>query len=86
MNQRNEVVRERLDAVDEVIMLALREGPQSLSNLCALTEVNYHTCRQRLAKLLRYNYLARPRFGEYALSEKGRRFVEELTSPVTPVN
>ena len=54
MNKRDEVVRERVDEADERIMLALREGPQSLSNLCGLSEINYHTGRQRLGKLIRY--------------------------------
>ncbi|MFC2019795.1 hypothetical protein ACFLU4_07630 [Chloroflexota bacterium] len=78
------MVLERIDVVDENILLALREGPQSLSRLHSLAGLNYHTCRQRLDKLLRYSYLAKPHYGEYALSEKGRRFVEELTVPVTP--
>jgi len=84
MGQKLEAVRERVDVVDETILLALREGPQSLNSLRVLAELNYHTCRQRLGKLLRYNYLAKPRYGEYALTEKGRQFVEQLTLPVTP--
>ena len=84
MDEKVVVVRERVDAVDETILLALRECPQTLSNLPVLAELNYNTCRQRLNKLLRYNYLAKPRYGEYALSEKGRRFVEELSVPVAP--
>ncbi len=84
MNKRDDVVRERVDAVDETILMALREGSQGLGNLSTLAELNYNTCRQRLDKLLRYNYLAKPRYGEYALSEKGRRFIEELASPVAP--
>ena len=84
MNKRDEVVRMRVDAVDETILLALKEGQQSLGNLSTLAGLNYHTCRQRLNKLLRYNLLAKPKYGEYALSEKGRRFVEELAMPVAP--
>jgi len=75
MNEKNGVVHERVDAVDETVLMALREGHQSLGNLGVLARLNYHTCRQRLNKLLRYNYLAKPGYGEYALSEKGRRFV-----------
>ena len=71
MNKRDEVVRMRVDAVDETILLALKEGQQSLGNLSTLAGLNYHTCRQRLNKLLRYNLLAKPKYGEYALSEKG---------------
>jgi len=84
MNEKNGVVHERVDAVDETVLMALREGHQSLGNLGVLARLNYHTCRQRLNKLLRYNYLAKPGYGEYALSEKGRRFVEALTLPVAP--
>ncbi len=84
MNRKDDVVRERVDVVDETILLALREGSQSLGNLSTLAGLNYNTCRQRLEKLLKYNYLAKPKYGEYALSEKGRRSVEELTMPVAP--
>jgi len=84
MNKRDDVIRERVDAVDETILMALREGSQGLGNLSTLAGLNYNTCRQRLNKLLRYIYLAKPKYGEYALSEKGRRFVEALTLPLTP--
>ena len=77
-------MNERVDAVDETVMLALKEGQKSLGNLSTLAGLKYNTCRQRLNKLLRYNYLAKPKYGEYALSEKGRRFVENLTLPVAP--
>jgi len=75
---------ERLDAVDETILLALKEGQQSLANLSTLANLNYHTCRQRLNKLIRYNYLGKPGYGQYALTDKGKRFVEDLTVPVNP--
>ncbi len=84
MSKRDDVLRKRVDAVDETILIALREGSQGLGNINTLAGLNYHTCRQRLNKLLRYNYLAKPKYGEYALSEKGRSFIEELTLPVTP--
>ncbi|MFC2122685.1 hypothetical protein ACFLRP_03265 [Bacteroidota bacterium] len=84
MKERDGVVRKRVDAVDETILMALKEGQQSLGNLSTLSGLNYHTCRQRLNKLIRYNFLAKPGYGEYALSEEGRRFVEELTLPVAP--
>ena len=84
INKRNEGLRERLDAVDESIMIALQEGPQNPGNLSSLAELNYHTCRQRLKKLLKYNYIVKPHYGEYALTDKGRRFVEELTLPISP--
>jgi len=84
MSKRDDVVRTRIDAVDETILLALKEGQQSLGNISTLADLNYHTCRQRLNKLLRYNYLAKPGYGEYALSDNGRRFIEELTLPVAP--
>jgi predicted transcriptional regulator len=82
MNKKNEVVREILDAVDETILLALKEGAQSLKDLHALSGINYNTFRQRLDKLARYEFIARPGYGKYALSEKGRRFVEELALPM----
>jgi len=82
MNEKNEVVRRKVDAVDETILLALKEGAQSLKNLHVLSGINYNTFRQRLDKLVRYDYIARPGYGKYALTEKGRRFVEELTMPV----
>jgi len=84
MKKENEVVRERVDAVDETILLALKEGAQSLKNLRVLSGINYNTFRQRLGKLVRYNYIARPGYGKYALTEKGKRFVEELSVPVAP--
>ncbi len=84
MSKRDDVVRGRVDAVDETILLALKEGAQSLKNLHVLSGINYNTFRQRLEKLVRYNYIARPGYGKYALSEKGRRFIEELTIPVAP--
>ena len=84
MKKKNDVVRERVDAVDETILLALKEGAQSHNNLHVLSGINYNTFRQRLRKLVRYNYIARPGYGKYALTEKGRRFVEELSMPVAP--
>ncbi len=82
MNEKDGVLRKRMDVVDETILMALWEGTQSLATISTLARLNYNTCRQRLKKLLRYNYIARPKYGEYALSEKGRHFVEELTLPV----
>ncbi len=73
---------ERVDVVDETILLAMKDGRKSLGDLSILTGLNYHTCRQRLNKLLKYHYIAKPKYGEYALSEKGRRFVDNLTLPV----
>ena len=84
MKENNGVVHERIDAVDETILMALRDGRQSLGNVSTLAGLNYHTCRQRLNKLLRYNYIARPRYGEYALTGKGRQFVDDLSTPVAP--
>ena len=83
MKKKNDVVRERVDVVDETILLALKEGAQSHQNLRVLSGINYNTFRQRLEKLVRYNYIARPGYGKYALTEKGKKFVEELTLPVT---
>ncbi len=82
MKKKNDVVRERVDAVDETILLALKEGAQSHKNLRVLSGINYNTFRQRLEKLVRYNYIARSGYGKYALTEKGKRFVEELTLPM----
>lgn len=84
MSKRDDVVRGRVDAVDETILLALKEGAQSLKNLHVLSGINYNTFRQRLEKLVRYNYIARPGYGKYGLTGKGRQFVEELTMPVAP--
>ncbi len=74
MNGKNEVVRGKVDAVDETTLLALKEGAQSLKNLYVLSGINYNTFRQRLDKLVRYDYIARPGYGKYALTEriKGR--------------
>lgn len=77
-------MRERLDVVDEHIMLALQEKPQMLGDLSGLTELRYVTLRQRLAKLQKYGYLAKPKYGQYALTDKGKRFVEGLSISVTP--
>jgi len=57
MKKKNDVVRERVDAVDETILLALKEGAQSHKNLRVLSGINYNTFRQRLEKLVRYNYI-----------------------------
>jgi len=84
MNEKNGVVRRKVDAVDETILLALKEGAQSLKNLHVLSGINYNTFRQRLDKLVRYDYIARPGYGKYALTEEGKRFVEELSMPVAP--
>ncbi len=84
MDEKVVVVRGRVDAVDDTILLALKEGEQSLKNLHSLSGINYNTFRQRLDKLVRYGYIAKPRYGVYALSEKGRRFVDELSVPVAP--
>jgi len=48
MNEKNEIVRRKVDAVDETILLALKEGAQSLKNLHVLSGINYNTFRQRL--------------------------------------
>jgi hypothetical protein len=82
MGKRDDIVRERVDAVDEIILLTLKEGAQRFKNLHILSEINYNTFRQRLNKLLRYNLLAKPKYGEYALSKKGRHLIDELTLPV----
>lgn len=79
MNKKNEVVRGRVDVVDETILLALKEGARSLKNLYGLSGINYNTFRQRLGKLIRYGYIVKPSYGKYALSERGKYFVEELT-------
>lgn len=84
MKERNEVKRERLDTSDESIMMTLLEGSQTSKFISSLTDINYRTCRQRLKKLLKYGYVAKPGYGEYALTDKGRHFVEELTMPVSP--
>jgi predicted transcriptional regulator len=74
----------KVDAMDEHILLALREGPQGLQSLTSLANINYNTLRQRIDKLSRYGYLAKPGYGKYNLTDKGRRFVDELSSPVAP--
>ena len=74
----------KVDAMDEHLLLALREGPQGLQSLTALASINYNTLRQRVDKLIRYGYLAKPGYGKYSLTDKGRRFVDELSSPVAP--
>jgi predicted transcriptional regulator len=74
----------KVDAMDEHLLLALREGPQGLQSLTALVGINYNTLRQRIGKLSRYGYLAKPGYGKYSLTDKGRHFVDELSSPVAP--
>jgi hypothetical protein len=74
----------KLDAVDEQILLAMREGPRGLQSLATLSSINYNTLRQRIDKLIRYSYIAKPGYGEYGLTDKGRNFVDELSSPVAP--
>ena len=77
-------MRETLDVMDEKILLTLREGSQGLKSLSDLADINYNTLRQRIDKLSRYEYISKPGYGEYALTGKGRQFVEELTLPVAP--
>jgi len=77
-------MRETVDVMDENILLALREEPQGLKSLSALAIINYNTLRQRIAKLSRYGYVSKPRYGQYGLTDKGRRSVDDLSSPVTP--
>lgn len=60
MGKKFEVIPERLDAVDATIMLGLKEGAQSLKTHHVLSGINYNTFRQRLGKLVRYRYIARP--------------------------
>ncbi len=84
MNEKSVIVRRKVDAVDETILLALKEGARSLKNLHTLSGINYNTFRQRLEKLIRYGYIVKPGYGKYALSEKGKHFVEELTIVVAP--
>ena len=77
-------MRETVDVMDENILLTLREGSQGLKSLSDLASINYNTLRQRMGKLRRYGYISKPSYGEYALTGKGRQFVEELTLPVAP--
>jgi len=77
-------MREIVDVMDENILLTLREGSQGLKSLSALADINYNTLRQRMGKLSRYGYISKPGYGEYALTGKGRQFIEELTLPVAP--
>ncbi|MFC1964390.1 hypothetical protein ACFLWG_00050 [Chloroflexota bacterium] len=51
MNEKNEAVRGKVDAVNETILLALKEGAQSLKNTHVLSGINYNTFRLRLYKL-----------------------------------
>ena len=51
---------ERLDAVDETILLALKEGHHCLANLSTHAHRTYHTCRQSLKTLIRYIYTGNP--------------------------
>jgi predicted transcriptional regulator len=74
----------KVDAMDEHLLLVLREGPQGLQSLTALAGINYNTLRQRIDKLSRYNYIAKPGYGKYSLTDKGKHFVDELSSPVAP--
>ena len=71
----------KVDAMDEHLLLALKEGPQGLQSLTDLASINYNTLRQRIDKLIRYGYLAQPGYGKYSLTDKGRRFIDELESP-----
>ena len=77
-------MRETVDVMDENIILALREGPQGLKSLSSLAGINYNTLRQRIGKLSRYGYVSKPGYGQYGLTDKGRRFVDDLSSPVAP--
>jgi len=74
----------KVDAMDEHLLLALSEGPQGLQSLTALAGINYNTLRQRIGKLSRYGYLGKSGYGKNSLTDKGRRFVDELSSPVAP--
>ena len=77
-------MRKTVDVMDEKILLTLREGPQGLKSLSDLASINYNILRQRIGKLSRYGYISKPGYGKYALTGKGRQFVEELTFPVAP--
>ena len=77
-------MRETVDVTDEKILLTLREGPQGLKSLSDLANINYNTLRQRIGKLSRYGYISKPGYGEYALTGKGRQFVDDLSTPVAP--
>ena len=75
-------MREKVDVMDENILLVLKEGPQGLKRLSALAGINYNTLRQRMSKLSRYGYASKPGYGKYGLTDKGRQFVEDLSTPV----
>jgi len=77
-------MRQTVDVMDENIILALREGPQGLKSLSSLAGINYNTLRQRIGKLSRYGYVSKPGYGQYGLTDKGRHFVDDLSSPVAP--
>jgi len=77
-------MRETVDVMDENILLTLSEGSQGLKSLSALASINYNTLRQRIGKLSRYGYISKPDYGEYALTGKGRQFVDDLSTPVAP--
>ena len=66
----------KVDAMDEHLLLALREGPQGLQSLTALAVINYNTLRQRIGKLSRYGYLGKSGYGNNSLTDNGRRFVD----------
>ena len=77
-------MHEIIDAMDGNIILALRGGPQGLKSLSLLADINYNTLRQRIDKLSRYGYISNPGYGKYGLTDKGRNFVDDLSTPVTP--
>ena len=77
-------MRETVDVMDENILLTLREGSQGLKSLSDLAGINYNTLRQRMGKLSRYGYISKPGYGKYGLTDKGRHFVDDLSTPVAP--
>ena len=77
-------MHEIIDAMDGNIILALRGGPQGLKSLSLLADINYNTLRQRIDKLSRYGYISNPGYGKYGLTDKGRNFVDDLSTPVAP--
>ena len=77
-------MHEKVDVMDENILLILKEGPQGLKRLSPLADINYNTLRQRMGKLSRYGYVSNPSYGKYGLTDKGRHFVDDLSTPVAP--
>ena len=69
----------RINESDEVVLLALKDGPKSLKEISILLGNRPRLAKRKTQKFLKYGLIERIRQGIYGLDSKGKGYIEKLT-------